>query len=123
MIVRPTTPLHHLLLQSLGVPVVATSGNLSDEPICIDGRSALERLRGIADVFLRARSRNRPSYGRLSRAHHGGTRIVLRRARGYAPLPVQLTQPVPSSSRSRRAFEEYRRAERRLERFCQPAHR
>ncbi|RMF61726.1 MAG: carbamoyltransferase HypF, partial [Calditrichaeota bacterium] len=48
----PYTPLHHLLLAEIGRPVVATSGNLSDEPICIDEHEALERLRGIADWFL-----------------------------------------------------------------------
>ena len=48
----PYTPLHHLLLRELGFAIVATSGNLSDEPICIDEHEALERLRGIADLFL-----------------------------------------------------------------------
>jgi hydrogenase maturation protein HypF len=95
-VMLPYTPLHHLLLQSLGVPVVATSGNLSDEPICIDEQEALERLRGIADVFLvhdRAIIRHMDdSIARIM----AGREIVLRRARGYAPLPVQLTQPVPS---------------------------
>jgi len=95
-VMLPYTPLHHLLLQSLGVPVVATSGNLSDEPICIDEQEALERLRGIADVFLvhdRAIVRHMDdSVARIM----AGREIVLRRARGYAPLPVQLTQPVPS---------------------------
>jgi len=51
-VMLPSNPLHHLLLAELGGPVVATSGNLSDEPICTDEREALERLRGIADVFL-----------------------------------------------------------------------
>ena len=50
--VLPGPPLHHLLMRELNVPVVATSGNLSDEPICIDELEALDRLRGIADVFL-----------------------------------------------------------------------
>ena len=51
-VLLPYTPLHHLLLSLLQFPVVATSGNLSDEPICIDEREAVERLHGIADVFL-----------------------------------------------------------------------
>ncbi len=95
-VMLPYTPLHHLLLHSLGIPVVATSGNLSDEPICIDEEDALERLRGIADVFLvhdRAIVRHMDdSIARII----AGREIVTRRARGYAPLPVQLTQPVPS---------------------------
>ena len=48
----PYTPLHHLLLRELGFPVVATSGNLSDEPICTDEAEAWQRLGGIADAFL-----------------------------------------------------------------------
>ncbi|HVM47343.1 MAG TPA: carbamoyltransferase HypF, partial [Candidatus Acidoferrum sp.] len=51
-VMLPYTPVHHLLLRELGFPVVATSGNLSDEPLCIDEREALERLHGIADGFL-----------------------------------------------------------------------
>ncbi len=84
----PYTPLHHLLLSLFAAPVVATSGNLSDEPICIDEREALERLGGIADLFL---VHNRPilrhvddSIVRLI----AGRELVLRRARGYAPLPI-----------------------------------
>ncbi|MGZ3390043.1 MAG: Sua5/YciO/YrdC/YwlC family protein, partial [Isosphaeraceae bacterium] len=48
----PATPLHQMMLDDLGFPVVATSGNLSDEPICTDEREALSRLGGMADLFL-----------------------------------------------------------------------
>lgn len=48
----PYTPLHHLLMKEFSSPVVATSGNVSDEPICIDEYEALQRLQGIADLFL-----------------------------------------------------------------------
>jgi hydrogenase maturation protein HypF len=91
-VMLPYTPLHHLLMRELGFPVVATSGNLSDEPICTDERDALDRLGGLADVFL---VHNRPI------ARHAddsvvsvtaGRELVLRRARGYAPLPVPLRQ-------------------------------
>jgi hydrogenase maturation protein HypF len=92
----PYTPLHHLLMHSLGRPIVATSGNVSDEPICIDERDALERLRGLADVFL---VHDRPivrhmddSIARIM----AGRELLLRRARGYAPLPVQIRQPAKS---------------------------
>src|SRR6202044_2401059 len=47
-----STPMHHLFMRYLGFPVIATSGNLSDEPICIDETEALQRLAGIADSFL-----------------------------------------------------------------------
>ena len=90
------TPLHHLLLASLGFPVVATSGNLSDEPICIDERDALERLGGIADLFL---VHNRPIARHVDDSIvrvMAGRELVLRRARGYAPLPLRVP---PASGR------------------------
>ena len=86
----PYTPLHHLLMSALGFPVVATSGNLSDEPICTDEHEALERLGGIADLFL---VHNRPIVRHVDDSIVRvmmGRELVLRRARGYAPLPIQL---------------------------------
>ncbi|HJS57821.1 MAG TPA: carbamoyltransferase HypF [Vicinamibacteria bacterium] len=84
----PYTPLHHLLLAELDFPVVATSGNRSDEPICTDEREALERLRQIADLFLiHDRPIARPVDDSVTRLM-GGREMLLRRARGYAPLPV-----------------------------------
>jgi hydrogenase maturation protein HypF len=89
-VMLPYTPLHHLLMSALGFPVVATSGNLSDEPICTDERDALERLSGIADLFL---VHNRPIVRHMDDSIVRvmmGRELVLRRARGYAPLPIQL---------------------------------
>src|ERR1039458_5816718 len=86
----PYTPLHHLLLAELGFPVVATSGNLSDEPICTDEREARERLRDIADVFL---VHNRPIIRHVDDSIVRvmlDRELVLRRARGYAPLPITI---------------------------------
>lgn len=89
-IMLPNTPLHHLLLKELNLPVIATSGNLSDEPICIDNKEALERLGLIADYFLfHNRPINRPVDDSIVRVINGRT-MVLRRARGFAPLPVPL---------------------------------
>jgi hydrogenase maturation protein HypF len=93
----PYTPLHHMLMRELGFPVIATSGNLSDEPICTEEHEALQQLHGIADVFL---VHNRPivrhvddSIVRLVM----GRESVIRRARGYAPLPITVeTQHVMS---------------------------
>jgi hydrogenase maturation protein HypF len=89
-VMLPSTPLHFLLMQELGFPVVATSGNLSDEPICTDEHEACERLGEIADAFL---VHNRPivrhaddSVGRIMM----GRELLLRRARGYSPLPIGL---------------------------------
>lgn len=94
-VMLPYTPLHHLFMRALGSPVVATSGNLSDEPICIDEREALERLAGIADFFLvHDRPIVRPVDDSVVRVM-GGREMVLRRARGYAPLPVHFQEPLP----------------------------
>jgi hydrogenase maturation protein HypF len=90
----PYAPLHHLLMKELGFPVVATSGNLSEEPIATDDEEARRRLRGIADAFL---MNDRPiarhaddSIVRLAR----GRQLVLRRARGLAPLPLRTGRPL-----------------------------
>ena len=89
-VMLPSNPLHHLLLDALAGPVVATSGNLRDEPICIDEDEAQQRLGNIADVFL---DHDRPivrhvddSIARVMMERE----LILRRARGYAPLPISL---------------------------------
>jgi len=93
-VMLPYTPLHHLLMSDLNFPVVATSGNLSDEPICIDEYEALERLHGIADLFL---VHNRPIVRHVDDSIVRvmcGREIVLRRARGYAPLPITIKSKI-----------------------------
>jgi len=92
----PYTPLHHLLMHELTFPVIATSGNLSEEPICIDEQEAVSRLRGIADVFL---VHNRPILRHVDDSvarEMGGRELLIRRARGYAPLPVYVDGEMPS---------------------------
>ncbi|HEY6118617.1 MAG TPA: carbamoyltransferase HypF [Pyrinomonadaceae bacterium] len=88
----PYSPLHHLLLQEFEEPLVFTSGNISDEPICYQNDEALQRLRNIADYFLvhdrRIHLRTDDSVTRVSAA--GET--LVRRSRGYAPAPVKLEQ-------------------------------
>ena len=92
----PYSPLHHLLLRDVGAPLVATSGNLSDEPICIGDDEARSRLRGLADVFLtHDRAVVRPVDDSVTRVVRGRLQ-VLRRARGYAPLAVGAGRPVPA---------------------------
>ncbi|HXG00703.1 MAG TPA: carbamoyltransferase HypF [Bacteroidota bacterium] len=91
-IMLPYSPLHHILMRELGFPIVATSGNLSDEPICIDEQEALKRLHGIADVFL---VHNRPIVRHTDDSIVrvvAGREMVLRRARGFAPLPIPLAE-------------------------------
>lgn len=90
----PYTPLHVLLLERTGRPVVATSGNLSEEPLCTDNDEARQRLAGIADLFLiHDRPIARPVDDSVVR-RSGGIQIILRRARGFAPSPV----PLPSGT-------------------------
>jgi hydrogenase maturation protein HypF len=92
-VMLPYSPLHHLLMAELGFPVIATSGNLSDEPICTDQHEAVRRLNGIADLFL---VHNRPIVRHVDDSIVRvmmNRELVLRRARGYAPLPIRLPQP------------------------------
>lgn len=92
-IMLPYTPMHHLLMASLGFPIVATSGNLSDEPICTEEHEAMERLEGIADLFL---TNNRPIARQMDDSVVRvvlGRALILRRARGYAPMPILLPPP------------------------------
>ena len=92
----PYTPLHYLLISELQFPIVATSGNLSDEPICTDEHEALRRLAGIADAFL---VHDRPIMRHVDDSIVRvvlGRELVLRRARGFAPLPVQMEHGGPS---------------------------
>jgi len=94
----PYTPLHHLLIDAVGRPIVLTSGNVSDEPIAYADGDARERLAGIADAFL---WHDRPIHMRtddsVARVVAGRTQPV-RRSRGYAPeplrLPVACSRPV-----------------------------
>ena len=89
-VMLPSNPLHHLLMAELDFPVVATSGNLSDEPICTNEHEALARLRGMADwLLVHNRPIVRPEDDSIVRVMLD-REMILRRARGYAPLPVQL---------------------------------
>ncbi|HEY0670746.1 MAG TPA: carbamoyltransferase HypF [Longimicrobiales bacterium] len=94
-VLLPYAPLHHLLMSAVLHPLVATSGNLSEEPICTDEREAVRRLGRIADVFL---VHNRPIERHVDDSVSfvaAGSARILRRARGYAPLPVLLRHEIP----------------------------
>ena len=88
-VMLPYTPLHHLLLREAGIPLVMTSGNLSEEPITKDNDEALIRLNGIADYFL---FHNRDIFARYDDSVYmvEGAPQAIRRARGYAPYPTFL---------------------------------
>ena len=89
-VMLPYTPLHHILLRETGLPLVMTSGNLSEEPIAKDNGEAIRRLGGITDYFL---MHNRDIYASyddsVTMVERGVTQLV-RRARSYAPYPVHL---------------------------------
>jgi hydrogenase maturation protein HypF len=106
----PYTPLHHLLLAAGGFQaLVMTSGNISEEPIAIDNPEAVARLRGIADFFLvhnrdillrcddsvvRVSQAVAPLCERRLAGHRPALQLV-RRSRGYVPVPVFLNEDLP----------------------------
>jgi hydrogenase maturation protein HypF len=85
----PYTPLHHILLQDVGVPLVMTSGNVSDEPMVTTNDDALAQLCDIADVFLlhdrEIVTRVDDSVVRVI----GRAPVLLRRARGHVPRAIE----------------------------------
>ncbi|MEM7717296.1 MAG: carbamoyltransferase HypF, partial [Cyanobacteria bacterium P01_A01_bin.68] len=98
----PYTPLHHLILRRMNRPIVLTSGNISDEPQCIDNNIAKEKLSKIADYFL---LHNREIVNRVDDSvvrvidnnfennfenKLQNQVLIIRRARGYAPAPINL---------------------------------
>lgn len=91
----PYTPLHYLLLQHLSGPLVMTSGNISDEPQCIDNQQARQELSAIADFFLMHDREivNRLDDSVLRQINH--SMRVLRRARGFSPETLKLGKGFP----------------------------
>jgi hydrogenase maturation protein HypF len=89
-VMLPYTPVHTLLLSGDLEAIVATSANRSDQPLIADNREALEGLSGIADAYLLhdrgIHTRCDDSILRVI----GPDPVLLRRARGYAPMPLQL---------------------------------
>ena len=86
----PYSPLHQLLLDAVGGPVVATSGNISGEPVLTDNDAAAARLAFVADAFLQhdrpiVRPADDPVYRRIA-----GAARPLRIGRGCAPLELEL---------------------------------
>ena len=96
-VMLPYTPVHHLLMQDFGGPLVMTSGNVSEEPIAKDNGEAHERLGKLAEYFL---FHNRDIYSRYDDSVlrvRSSAPEPIRRARSYAPYPVKLpfrTRPI-----------------------------
>jgi len=98
----PYSPLHHLLAGDCGVPLVLTSGNVSEEPIAYRDEDALRRLAPIANLFLvhdrPIRTRTDDSVVRAIELGGAAAPLPLRRSRGYvpesAPLPLAAARPL-----------------------------
>ena len=89
-VMLPYTPLHKVLLHDAGIPLVMTSGNISEEPIAYKDDDAFGRLGNIADYFL---VHNREIHMRCDDsvgAVLNNRQTMLRRSRGYVPYPVKL---------------------------------
>ncbi len=94
-VMLPYTPLHHLLVADAAVPLVLTSGNVSDEPIAYNDEDARARLAQIADAFL---VHDRPIATRTDDSVVRSTAtgpVLLRRSRGYVPGVLRLAAPAP----------------------------
>ncbi len=90
--------MHHELLRQFGRPIVATSGNISGEPVITDNEECQQRLAGVADVFLHHdRPIVRPADDPVMRTVGGKARAI-RLGRGIAPLervlPGKLGKPL-----------------------------
>ena len=96
-VMLPSTPLHHVLTRAAGVPLVMTSGNVTDEPICTDDGEAFARLGGVAGLFLLHDREVVARYDDSVVRVRTGDRepSVLRRARSFAPEPIRLARSAP----------------------------
>jgi hydrogenase maturation protein HypF len=94
-VMLPYTPLHHLLLEAVGRPIVLTSGNLTDEPLATDDADARARLAGLADGFLAHDREIRARYDDTVTRVIARRESIVRRGRGYAPDPLPLPIPLP----------------------------
>jgi hydrogenase maturation protein HypF len=93
----PYSPLHHQLLAAYGKPIVATSGNISGEPVITDNQEAQARLAGVADAFLHHnRPIVRPADDPVIRPMADEARLI-RPGRGIAPLERELPEKLPQA--------------------------
>jgi hydrogenase maturation protein HypF len=90
-VMLPYTPLHHLLFDDPGLVLVATSGNLSEEPLCHRNSEARQTLGHLADaLLLHDRPIHVPVEDSVLLSDAAGQVLPVRRSRGYAPLPLPM---------------------------------
>lgn len=93
-VMLPYTPIHHLLFNHIDIPLIMTSGNISEEPIAAENLEALEKLKDICDYFL---IHNRDIYCRYDDSVikiFKDKEMIVRRARSYSPYPVKLNMDI-----------------------------
>ncbi len=93
-VMLPYTPIHHLLFNHMDIPLIMTSGNISEEPIAAENLEALEKLKDICDYFL---IHNRDIYCRYDDSVikiFKDKEMIVRRARSYSPYPVKLDKDI-----------------------------
>jgi len=93
-VMLPYTPIHHLIFDHIDMPLIMTSGNISEEPIAAENAEALEKLKDICDYFL---IHDRDIYCRFDDSVikiFDGREMIMRRARGYSPYPVKLGKDI-----------------------------
>ena len=97
-VMLPYTPLHYLLFDDELELLLMTSANISDEPLIINNQEAMEKLSEVADFFLlHNREIFNPCDDSVMRVTPLLTPQLLRRARGFVPLGIELpvkTRPV-----------------------------
>ena len=94
-VMLPYTPLHYLLMEREFLALVMTSGNISEEPICIKNDEAFSKLKGIADYFLiHDRDILQRSDDSVCQIINEKVRLI-RRSRGYVPLPIFFDRDLP----------------------------
>ncbi len=102
-VMLPASPLHALLLEAVGEPLVATSGNRSGEPLGFSEADGLDLLTDLADGLL---SHNRPIANPVDDGVAqvvAGAVMVLRQARGTAPTAIALPAAAPPPATPRQA--------------------
>jgi len=94
-VMKPYSPLHYLLVDEFGGPLVATSANISGEPVLTENQDVMQRLPHVADAYLHHnRHIQRPADDPVYRTINGEPRVI-RLGRGNAPLEIELPFQLP----------------------------